>query len=206
MVLAGCLIDEETEQEFRKLGVKDSKKVTPKRREELARIIREKALTFEITLTHPNEITEKNHVGVNLNTVEAQKSAEIVNKINKAQGKILVYADCPSPNIKMWQAVLEKYIQNKENLEIHCEHKADVNHISCSAASILAKTTRDLEIEKIKKKIGIDFGSGYSSDPVTCKFLKEYSEKHKKDGIFRETWQTWKNECKRKQQKNLLDF
>ena len=54
--------------------------------------------------------------------------------------------------------------------------------MSCSAASIIAKTTRDAEIEKIKKKIGIDFGSGYTSDPVTCKFLKENSHKYKKEG------------------------
>lgn len=206
MALAGCLVDEEIEEEFRKLGVKDSKKITPKRRGELAKIIKEKALTFEITLTSPTEITEKNKIGVNLNTIEAQKSAEIINKINKAQGKILVYIDTPSPNIKAWQAVLEKYINNKENLEIHCEHKADANHVSCSAASVLAKTTRDSEIEKIKKKIGVDFGSGYTSDPVTCKFLKEYAEKFQKHGIFRETWSTWKKNCNIKKQKNLGDF
>lgn len=206
MVLAGALVNEEIEEELKKLGVKDSKKLTPHRRETLAQIIKEKALTFEITLTHPNEITDKNKNGVNLNTIEAQKSAEIINRINKAQGKIIVYIDTPSPNIKAWQAVLEKYINNKSNLEIHCEHKADVNHISCSAASILAKTTRDSEIEKIKKKTGVDFGSGYPSDPLTCKFLKEYSEKHRKDGIFRETWSTWKNNCNIKKQKNLGEF
>lgn len=228
MVLAGCLIDEETEQEFKELGVKDSKKLTPKRREFLAEKIKKKAITFELTITHPAEITEKNKLGVNLNTLEAQKSAEIINEIskfvlnssnfddcqksqkisevNKAQNNIIVYIDCPSPNIKAWTRVLERYIKNKENLEIHCEHKADQNHLSCSAASILAKTTRDAEIEKIKKLVGVNFGSGYSSDPVTCQFLKEYAEKHKKDGIFRETWQTWKNNCKQKQQKKLNEF
>ena len=32
MVLAGCLINEETEREFKKIGVRDSKQITPKRR------------------------------------------------------------------------------------------------------------------------------------------------------------------------------
>ncbi|MBU3912906.1 MAG: ribonuclease HII [Nanoarchaeota archaeon] len=205
MVLAGCLVDEEIEEEFKKLGIKDSKQISPKKRQELARIIKEKALAFEITLTFPNEITEKNKNGVNLNTIEAQKAAEIINKVNKAQGKILVYIDTPSPNLKAWQNVLEGYIENKDNLEIHCEHKADQNHVSCSAASILAKTTRDAEVEKIKKLVGVDFGSGYPSDPLTCKFLKEYAEKHKHDGIFRETWSTWKQVCAKKEQKTL-DF
>jgi ribonuclease HII len=206
MVLAGCLVDEEIESEFRKLGVKDSKKLTPRRRETLASEIKAKALTFEITLTHPNEITDKNKAGVNLNTLEAQKAAEIINAINKAQGKIFVYVDCPSPNIPAWQRVLERYIKNTENLELHVEHKADSNHISCSAASIIAKTIRDSEVEKIKEKIGVDFGSGYSSDPATCKFLKDYFHKHKKDGIFRETWQTWKDVCAKNEQKKLPDF
>jgi ribonuclease HII len=206
MALAGCLVDETLESEFKKLGIKDSKQILPKKREELAQIIKQKAITFEINLTFPQEITEKNKLGVNLNTLEAQRSAEIINKINKAQGKIKVYIDCPSPNIPAWQKVLEKYIKNKDNLEIHCEHRADINHVSCSAASVLAKTTRDSEIEKIKKQIGIDFGSGYSSDPVTCKFLKENSSKFKDEGIFRETWSTWKNACGIKKQKNILDF
>ncbi|MBU4086887.1 MAG: ribonuclease HII [Nanoarchaeota archaeon] len=205
MVLAGCLVDEEIEEEFKKLGIKDSKQISPKKRQELSQIIKEKALAFEITLTFPNEITEKNKNGVNLNTIEAQKAAEIINKVNKAQGKILVYIDTPSPNLKAWQNVLEGYIENKDNLEIHCEHKADQNHVSCSAASILAKTTRDAEVEKIKKLVGVDFGSGYPSDPLTCKFLKEYAEKHKHDGIFRETWSTWKQVCAKKEQKTL-DF
>ena len=204
MALAGCLVNEELEQEFKNLGIKDSKQILPRKREELAETIKEKAITFEITLTFPAEITDKNKLGINLNTLEAQKSAEIINKINKRQGKIIVYIDCPSPNIKAWTKTLEQYVENKENLEIHCEHKADINHISCSAASVLAKTTRDAEIEKIKKKIGADFGSGYPSDPVTCKFLKENSGKFKEEGIFRETWSTWKKVCSDSKQKKLF--
>lgn len=206
MILAGCLVDEEIEKEFKELGIKDSKKLTPKRREFLAEKIKSKAITFEITLTHPDEITSQNKAGVNLNTVEALKTAEIINRVNKRQGKIKVFVDCPSPNIPAWQREVEKHIKNKNNLEFHFEHKADVNHISCSAASVLAKTTRDAEIEKIKKLVKVDFGSGYPSDPVTCKFLKEFAEKYKKDGIFRETWSTWKNNCKQKQQKKISEF
>jgi len=206
MILAGCLVDDKIEQEFKELGIKDSKKLTPKRREFLAEKIKKKAITFEITLTYPDEITSQNKAGVNLNTVEAIKSAEIINRINKGKEKIIVYIDCPSPNIPAWQRVVEKHVKNKENLKIHCEHKADVNHISCSAASVIAKTTRDAEIEKIKKIVGVDFGSGYPSDPLTCKFLKDYAEKHKKDGIFRKTWQTWKDNCSKKEQKNISDF
>ena len=203
MILAGCLIDEEIEKEFKKLGVKDSKLLTPKRREVLAELVKEKAITFEITITHPDEITQRNHSGVNLNTLEAIKAAEIINKINKGLSEVLVIVDCPSPNIKAWQGTLERYIHNKSNLIIKCEHKADKNHLACSAASIIAKHIREKEIAKIKEKIGKDFGSGYVHDPKTCEFLEKYSEQHKKDGIFRETWQTWKNQCAKNAQKKL---
>ena len=206
MALAGCLVDEKIEQELKNLGVKDSKQVTPKNREVLAEKIKSQALAFEIVLAFPIEITEKNKAGVNLNTIEAQKSAAIINKLNKGKEKIKVYIDCPSPNLKAWQNTVESYVENLDNLEIHCEHKADVNHVSCSAASILAKTTRDAEIVKIRKMVGVDFGSGYPSDPVTCKFLKENAEKHKNDGIFRETWSTWKKVCGEKKQKSLKEF
>ena len=81
MVLAGCLIDEKTEKEFKKLGVKDSKQLTSKRREFLAEIIREKAITFEVIIIHPKEIDDKNAEGVNLNAVEAFACARIIGPI-----------------------------------------------------------------------------------------------------------------------------
>ena len=56
MVLAGCLINEGPENELKKMGVKDSKQLTQKRREMLAEKIREKAETFEIILVHPDKI------------------------------------------------------------------------------------------------------------------------------------------------------
>lgn len=209
MILAGVLVDEETEKEFKKLGIKDSKQILPNKREILSKAIKDKAIAFEITLTSPSEITERNKIGVNLNSLEAIKSAEIINKINSSSNRnqqISVYIDCPSPNIKAWQDYLESHIHSPSNLKIHCEHKADVNHVSCSAASVIAKVTRDAEIEKIKEKIGVDFGSGYTSDPTTCKFLKENAQKYKKEGIFRETWSTWKEACQVKKQTKLKDF
>ena len=81
MILAGCLINEDVEKELKKLGVKDSKQLTPKRREFLAEIIKEKAETFEIIIIHPEEIDGKNSEGVKLNEVEAFACARIINKI-----------------------------------------------------------------------------------------------------------------------------
>jgi ribonuclease HII len=202
MVLAGCLIDEEIEKEFKKLGVKDSKQLTPKRREFLAEKIREMAETFEVVIVSPEEIDNKS-LG-NLNQLEAIKMAEVINKINKGYKKISVVVDCPSTNITNWKDFLKMKIENLSNLEISCEHKADQNHISVSAASILAKSVREKEMDKLKEKYGKEIGSGYTSDPTTCKFLEKNIETHKDEGIFRKTWATFKKADDKSIQKKLF--
>lgn len=206
MILAGCLMDEKTERELKKLGVKDSKQVTQKRREVLAEKIKEKAETFEIVLASPEEIDYANSKGVNLNDLEAIKTARIINRINKGFKKIKVVVDCPSVSIEKWQDFLKTKIKNLSNLEIHCEHKADKNHVSVSAASILAKCTREIEMTKLKEIYGDEIGSGYCSDPLTCRFLEKHAHKYEDKGIFRKTWSTWKNIISKSKQRKLGEF
>jgi ribonuclease HII len=91
-------------------------------------------------------------------------------------------------------------------MEIICEHKADLNHLVVGAASILAKVTRDREIEKLKKSIGINFGSGYPSDPLTQDFLRKNYSKY--PDIFRKEWASYKEAANIsiKKQKSLSDY
>ena len=206
MILAGCLIDEKTERKFKKLGIKDSKQLTQKRREFLEEKIKEDAETFEIALAFPKEIDQTNHDGINLNELEAIKAAEIINKINKGFKKIKVVIDCPSISIEKWQDLLKTKIKNLSNLEIHCEHKADKNYVAVSAASILAKCLREKEMAKLKQVYGESIGSGYTSDPLTCKFLEKHHQKYEDAGIFRKTWATWKNIVSKSKQRKLVDF
>ncbi len=204
MVLAGCLIDSKIEPELKKLGVKDSKQLTQKRREFLAEKIKNSAETFEIVLAYPEEIDGKNRDGINLNALEAIKMAEVINRINKGFGKIKVIIDCPSVSIEKWKDFLKTKIKNLSNLEIICEHKADINYIAVSAASILAKCTREIEMAKLKEQYGTEIGSGYCSDPLTTKFLEKHSQTYGDKGIFRKTWSTWKDACSVAEQKKLF--
>jgi len=210
MALAGCLINSEIEKEFKKLGVKDSKMLTPIKREFLAKKIKEKAIAYHVCHVHPFEIDGRTKQGLNLNKIEAIKSAEIINFLvnEQKEKRIRVMIDCPSPNRESWKNYVIQHIfnKNKKNLSVQCEHKADRDYIAVSAASILAKSAREKEVAKIKEKIGKDFGSGYTHDPKTLEFLKKYSAEHKKDGIFRETWATWQNHKAKKEQKNLGEF
>ena len=165
-------------------------------------LIREKAETFEVVILHPNDIDEK--LGkINLNDLEAFATARIINKINKGFNKISVVVDCPSVSIVKWRNFLLTKIENLSNLEIVCEHKADKNHISVSAASILAKSFREKEMDKLKKKYGDEIGSGYTSDPKTTKFLTKNVNNHKNGNIFRKNWSTWRKAKEKSEQKKL---
>jgi ribonuclease HII len=200
MVLAGVLVDKETEIYFQKLGIRDSKTFLPKKRESLAEEIRKKSKTFEVIIP----VSEIDNKDLNLNQREAVAAAQIINKLNNKKDSIKVVIDCPSTNIKAWKEYLEQFLIGGSNLTLVCEHKADANHVVVSAASIIAKVTRDSEIEKIKKKLNVDFGSGYSSDPTTRKFVYDSYEKYKDKGIFRESWGTIKKHKSYKIQKKLF--
>ncbi|HUW44134.1 MAG TPA: ribonuclease HII [Bacillota bacterium] len=201
MVLAGCLIDKKTEEEFKSLGVRDSKQLTPRRREFLAEEIRKKSKAFEIVVVSPEEIDESKDKGIKLNELEALAAAKIINKINKGTKKIKVILDCPSPNRTQWRENLRIDIKNLSNLEVLCEHKADRDYIAVSAASILAKSEREKQMDKLKKKYGKEIGSGYTSDPKTKEFVAKNAKNHK--GLFRKSWSTWKKAASKSKQKKL---
>lgn len=199
MVLSGILVDEEGIESLKSIGVKDSKKLTPRKRAYLFNKIIKIVKKYEIVKIFPDEIDGKLDHGINLNDIEGIKSAQIINELKPEKAII----DCPSTNIKAWKNYVLELLYDKK-VELVVEHKADVNHISCAAASILSKVTRDQEIEKIKKQIGVNFGSGYSSDERTQKFLKENIEKYPE--IFRKSWGTYINHRGSKNQKSLGDF
>jgi ribonuclease HII len=198
LVIAGVMIHEKDEPKLIKLGVKDSKQLTEKRRNELFQEIKDLGVEYEILIIHPKEIDETlRSPSSNLNWLEADKSVEIIKKL-KPDGVIL---DCPSTVPEKYKQYVEQKLKDKTN--VIAEHKADDNYPVVSAASILAKVTRDAEIEAMKKKYG-DCGSGYPSDPKTQEFLKKNFKKYPE--IFRQTWESYKNIIRKKEQKGLGDF
>jgi len=200
MVMCGVLVEEKDEPKLKSIGAKDSKLLTPKTRELLYEQIISMVKQVELIIVSAQEIDNAlNDPNLNLNKLEALTSAKIINKLNPS--KVLV--DCPSNNTRAYAAELRSYLENKK-ITIVAEHKADVKYTVVSAASIIAKVTRDREIEKIKKEIGIDFGSGYPSDEKTQMFLKKNWDKYPK--IFRKTWASYKKFISGKKQKKLGEF
>ena len=201
MVMCGVLTDEAGAEKLKKIGAKDSKLLSPKERERLFKEIIKIVKDYKIVIISPAEIdaSVQSTDGMNLNWLEAHKSAEIINFLKP--DKIII--DSPSNNVKNYKKYLMELLKNKK-IEAIVEHKADVNHVECSAASILAKVTRDAEIEKIKKVVVEDFGSGYLSDPRTIAFFEKYFEVY--PDIFRKSWAPYKDKVNGKFQKKLGDF
>lgn len=194
MVIAGVMIEDGKEA---MLGeVRDSKLLRHKQRKLLYKNIIE-CSEHEIITVYPKEIDEALlSDSLNLNWLEAHKQAQIINKLKPDVAII----DCPSANCKKYTEYLKELLDNKK-IKLIVEHKADLNYPVCSAASILAKVKREKEMDKLKKKYGA-VGPGYPANAVTRKFIKENWEKHPE--IFRQTWSTFKNIAKAKNQKTLL--
>lgn len=200
MVIAGVMIEDKLQSVFKDQGVKDSKLVTPRKRKILFEYIKKNS-KYKIIIIPAKEIDEvlKPSNPLNLNWLEAVKSVEIIDALKPKK----VILDCPSPKCSTYTAYVLERVKNK-NLEVISEHKADLNHPVVAAASILAKETRELEVEKLKKKIGKDFGSGYQTDPKTIKFLKENWKNHPE--VFRKNWGPYKKIIAAQSQSKISSF
>jgi len=199
MVMCGVVINEKDSDKLRSIGAKDSKLLTPKTRELLFDQITSMVERYEVVVISPKEIDKYvMSSALNLNWLEAIKSAELINKLMPDK----VILDCPSNNDKSYVAYVRKYVI-KKSIKLVAEHKADLTYPVVSAASIIAKVVRDREIEELKKKHKVNFGSGYPSDPITIEFLKKNWKKY---DFFRKSWATYKQFAEEEKQKSLGEF
>ncbi|MFP4118097.1 MAG: ribonuclease HII [Candidatus Woesearchaeota archaeon] len=185
MVIAGVVLDKNGERQLKDAGVKDSKMLSIEKRKSLIELIKEVSVSNKIMILEPKEIDEAlDSINSNLNRLEMLNMAMIANSLDSEE----IVIDAPTSNIDSFRNELRVYLKKKDR-KIILEHKADINFVSVAAASILAKVTRDWEIEKIKIKYGIEIGSGYPSDPKTREFL---AENYNKYDFFRKSWSSWK--------------
>lgn len=116
-------------QDFDLLGVDDSKKLSPKKREELCEAIKEKALAWSVGWVGPERIDE-------INILEATKEAmaQAVNGLKIHPDHVLIDGNFTVKALALPQTAIVK---------------GDANSTSIAAASILAKVTRDKYMEEM---------------------------------------------------------
>ncbi len=182
MVIAGVIIPEKMNKVLERMGVKDSKRLTPHRRVILSRKLR-KMFDFEIVVISAREIDDMRANGINLNDIEKNAMRDLIIKLNPEKAIV----DAVDVKAQRFQNSLCE----STGVDVIAEHKADDTYIQVSAASIIAKAERDEQISKINKeyiKTG-GIGSGYPSDPTTKEFLTNYTYDEMPDFV-RKSWAT----------------
>ncbi|MBU5678499.1 MAG: ribonuclease HII [Candidatus Aenigmatarchaeota archaeon] len=199
LVICGVLV-EESKIELIK-DAKDSKLLSPKKREILEKKLKEVVKDFAVIKISSEEI-DKLRSEKNLNKIEIENMQKIINLFNPD----VVIIDSPEKNVKKFEKKIREKIR-KDNIKIICENYADKKYKIVGAASIIAKVERDREIEKIKEEYKIDFGSGYPSDERTIEFLENIIRNEKELPKFiRKSWFTVKRLGKKKLQAKIKYF
>ena len=116
-------------QDFDVLGIDDSKKLSPKKREELFEVIKEKALAWSVGWVGPERVDE-------INILEATKEAmtQAVQGLSLQPDHVLIDGNFTVRALALPQTAIVK---------------GDANSTSIAAASILAKVTRDRYMEEM---------------------------------------------------------
>ena len=197
MVVAGLMIENESQLDG--LNVRDSKKCTPKRREKLAQELH-KIAEKEVIIVPASDI-DTMRKGLTMNQIETKLFASVIEKLRPN----VAYVDSVDVNEDRFGKDIKNELTSK--VKIISKHGADEIYPIVSAASIIAKTTRDAEIRKIAKEIGENIGSGYPSDAVTIRFLERWIDEHGKPPPHtRLSWKTAQRLLDRIKTKKIEDF
>ena len=178
LVVAGISINKSKVNLLKKQGVRDSKKLSPKAREHLYKKI------IQIVDDHcivkiPPRIIDKSVSNHSLNHLEAKYMAKVISKLSPSTA----FVDSCDVNSKRFGKEISKLTSNTK---IRSYHHADSKFITVSAASILAKVSRDRAITRLSKKH--DIGSGYPSDPKTKVFVKKSIRRNQNLTFLRKSW------------------
>lgn len=189
MVIAGVMIRESQIRTLKRIGVRDSKKLTPTMREEMAEKIRNiRGVEIHEEIVSPLEIDAAvRDRGINLNGLEIRRMARIVDRLLPRK----VYIDLIGRSAEKFTKALLAHARHRP--QVIARHRADDLYAVTAAASIIAKTTRDAELKRLggiyAKRFG-PIGSGYCHDPRTQAFLRRAIDE---TGIIRKSWSTYVN-------------
>ncbi|HEX7141088.1 MAG TPA: ribonuclease HII [Nitrososphaeraceae archaeon] len=183
LVIAGINIKNSDIKKLEEIGVRDSKALTRKKR----------GFLFDKIL----DISEF----VCIYKIDCKTIDENVyqRKLNKLEGGIMstiikyleadvAYVDSCDVNINRYTNYLKSNLDLKNNTSVIAMHKADRINPAVSAASIIAKVTRDREIQILEENFQ-NIGSGYPSDKKTMYFIHNWIKEYKEFPNFvRKSW------------------
>jgi ribonuclease HII len=181
-------------------GIDDSKRLSPTRREELARtMIEDKQTEIGIAAISPTRIDSPK---TDMNSLTVAAHAEAAGQVVESG----MDGICDAADVDAARFVRRLGKKLPEGIELAGEHGADERHQVVGAASIIAKVERDRRITELQTEYG-ELGSGYPSDPTTREFLSSYVEEHGElPTCARASWQTSKDVLAAEKQETLAEF
>ncbi|MCL2862910.1 MAG: ribonuclease HII [Methanimicrococcus sp.] len=202
MCIAGVCLDAEQEKKLKILGVNDSKKMAPKKRTFFDATIKKYATAWYVHEIDAKQIDDMRKI-MTMNEIAVLCFSKVMEEMTAAidlkddiEMFTIAYLDAADIfedrfGRRVKTEYSKKYADKAAEIEFISKHKADVNNPIVSSASIIAKHRRDSLIEEIKKEEGVDFGSGYPSDPYTRRFLEKYAKEHGEfPDYVRKSWKT----------------
>jgi len=184
MVIAIAVIDDM--DKLKNIGVRDSKELSPQGRSRLLNVLRSILTYMDYEVIEPETIDRYVYLNA-LNKLEAEVAVKLIGRALRIVNLVRVYIDSPDPNAKRYGDLIRRSVGSVEVISMN---KADKLIPIVSAASIIAKVTRDSIIEELHREYG-DFGSGYPSDPRTIGFLRNWVREHGDlPPIVRRSWST----------------
>jgi ribonuclease HII len=198
LVVAGVMMKAEVLPFLTELGVKDSKLLTPEKRELLYPAIlqlTEKYHTIKVQPSQIDKAVDSARRLHKLNRLEAQIMAQIIETLKPDEA----YVDAADTVEHRFGNHIRECLKVKTR--IVSRHKADRIYPVVSAASIIAKVERDREVAVLRAEWG-DFGSGYLTDGKTMTFLRLLIENNDEYPSF--IRKSWKPAKKAKNEKGTV--
>lgn len=164
MVVGAYLLDAGDADAVRTAGGRDSKGMTAVARDAAAVRLRELARGWEAVVLDAATIDRGN-----LNRLEEDVFIELTHRLRPDRVQI----DAPVPPRGL--ARFHRRMAAAMGLPLDCldvANQAEDRFPAVGAASILAKTTRDAALQRLRDEHG-ELGSGYPSDPVTRHYLED---------------------------------
>jgi len=180
LVMCGALIRADQACELRRLGVRDSKCLSPARREQIAQVLEAVLLDFRLISISPEQID-----CTNLNYLELEAAASLIRSLKPTEAVL----DAPTRNCAAYARSLQALLEPETCPRLLVENFADATYPVVGAASILAKVTRDREIARLACQYG-ELGSGYPGDGKTRTFLRRCVRAGRFPPIVRRRWRT----------------
>ncbi|MFA9414936.1 ribonuclease HII [Natrinema sp. HArc-T2] len=191
-------------------GIRDSKRLSTERREELATILRDdNRIAVGVAEITPARIddpeTDMNSLAVAAHAAAIEDAVADLDRDGSSSDPISGLCDaCDTDADRFARRVADAC--SLEGIAVDARHGADDDSRLVGAASIIAKVERDTHIAALADEYGA-IGSGYPSDSTTREFLASYTDAHGELPPFaRESWSTCEKALAAAEQTGLEQF